>query len=326
MWKRSMSIASLLLLMLGLCWSSHAGMPVQSGQQMQKVDIKNLPQKMMPVLNVDDLLSKDKAEYGLVEQGGGLVIYGRLIPKLKYDLLPTFEELDAFKANDPLAGVMADRRLIVALQGDYFNCLSAEICYRYVETSCAGMGGTLFRCVISKDAVEGVRQQLKDPNSGNFDAFRVQSAKDKVDFSFKHASPIIGWSAALANEEVDGDGDGVADYRDNCPDKKQVEQSDADGNGVGDACEDVDFGYTPPATTAEPLQDADQDKVEDASDLCPNTAQGDAVNSDGCSDAQLAALIQDPAVESSPSGGESIEVDQLGESADSGGSCSLMAY
>jgi hypothetical protein len=38
---------------------------------------------------------------------------------------------------------------------------------------------------------------------------------------------------------TDDDGDGVPDHLDNCPDVSNPDQSDSDGNGVGDACEYV---------------------------------------------------------------------------------------
>jgi hypothetical protein len=74
---------------------------------------------------------------------------------------------------------------------------------------------------------------------------------------------------------ADSDNDGVADGADNCPDTPNSNQSDADGDGVGDACE----GPTP--------ADSDLDGVSDGLDNCPsvpNPDQADA-NADGTGDA-----------------------------------------
>jgi len=73
----------------------------------------------------------------------------------------------------------------------------------------------------------------------------------------------------------DGDGDGIPDATDNCPEDPNPGQEDSDSDGTGDACEDV----LPP--------DGDSDGVPDATDNCPavpNPGQEDA-DSDGTGDA-----------------------------------------
>ncbi|MCL4523785.1 MAG: HYR domain-containing protein [Acidobacteria bacterium] len=47
-------------------------------------------------------------------------------------------------------------------------------------------------------------------------------------------------------QSVDFDGDGIANYPDNCPGVANPNQADTDGNGVGDACEPVPSDTTPP--------------------------------------------------------------------------------
>jgi Ca2+-binding RTX toxin-like protein len=66
--------------------------------------------------------------------------------------------------------------------------------------------------------------------------------------------------------EADGDGDGVADGEDNCPDVSNSSQADADLNGEGDACD-------PP--------DADGDGIADSSDNCLSVYNPNQADTDG---------------------------------------------
>lgn len=69
---------------------------------------------------------------------------------------------------------------------------------------------------------------------------------------------------------ADDDGDGVLGGVDDCPDVANAGQEDLDGDGVGDACQDIDG-----------------DGVLDVSDLCPESANPDQsdVDADGLGDA-----------------------------------------
>lgn len=63
----------------------------------------------------------------------------------------------------------------------------------------------------------------------------------------------------------DSDGDGVPDTDDNCPDTPNADQTDTDGDGLGDACDDDDDG----------------DGILDANDNCPLNANADQTDTDG---------------------------------------------
>ncbi|MBN1285424.1 MAG: DUF11 domain-containing protein [Anaerolineae bacterium] len=68
---------------------------------------------------------------------------------------------------------------------------------------------------------------------------------------------------------VDTDADGVCDDADNCPNDYNPDQTDSDGNGIGDACD------------AAPCSDVDQDGVCDDVDNCPNDYNPNQMDSDG---------------------------------------------
>ena len=71
----------------------------------------------------------------------------------------------------------------------------------------------------------------------------------------------------------DPDGDGVPDGLDNCPDVPNADQTDTDGNGLGDACNDA--------------EDFDGDEFADDLDNCPDDPNADQsdLDEDGVGDA-----------------------------------------
>ncbi len=109
-------------------------------------------------------------------------------------------------------------------------------------------------------------------------------------------------SITAAFQEIDTDGDGVPDSRDNCPLDQNPDQSDMDSDGKGDVCDtcpndednDIDSdgicGDTdncPNVSNSNQL-DSDADGIGDACDTCPydkdNDIDGDGVcsNIDNC--------------------------------------------
>jgi len=71
----------------------------------------------------------------------------------------------------------------------------------------------------------------------------------------------------------DDDGDGIPDGEDNCPTTPNADQADADGDGIGDICD----------------TDNDNDGVLNDNDQCPNTTPGAAVTVNGCEIVSLPA-------------------------------------
>ncbi|MEM7143278.1 MAG: thrombospondin type 3 repeat-containing protein [Actinomycetota bacterium] len=69
------------------------------------------------------------------------------------------------------------------------------------------------------------------------------------------------------NVGADSDGDGVIDDNDNCPNDSNPPQADEDGDGIGNACDD--------------LNSADGDDVDDSTDNCPDVANNDQADNDG---------------------------------------------
>lgn len=66
-------------------------------------------------------------------------------------------------------------------------------------------------------------------------------------------------------EDGDTDGDGVMNSEDNCPEIANADQSDIDGDGIGDACDN----------------DKDGDGINNNNDNCPEIANTDQSDMDG---------------------------------------------
>ena len=95
------------------------------------------------------------------------------------------------------------------------------------------------------------------------------------------------------NPVTDTDSDTVLDYLDNCPNDANTDQSDIDGDTIGDVCDDdidgdgvLNAGDAFP-TDANETTDSDADGIGDNSDICPedsDVSQADT-DSDGQGDA-----------------------------------------
>ncbi|MEN8118057.1 MAG: OmpA family protein [Bacteroidota bacterium] len=83
---------------------------------------------------------------------------------------------------------------------------------------------------------------------------------------------------------IDRDGDGIPDYKDECPDepgKAEFEGCpDKDADGIPD--KDDDCPDVPGLTKFKGCPDSDEDGVPDPSDNCPNTPKGCPVDEKGC--------------------------------------------
>ena len=80
--------------------------------------------------------------------------------------------------------------------------------------------------------------------------------------------------------QADQDGDGIPDFKDNCPTVANKDQVDADQDGWGDVCHDpCDDTPLDPSCSLPP--DFDQDGVDNIVDNCPEVANPDQKDSDG---------------------------------------------
>ena len=141
-------------------------------------------------------------------------------------------------------------------------------------------------------------------------AYRVPPTTNPVTVSLTvtNTSPTSGVrgtsTAVVPYNLLDVDGDGIPDWRDNCPTVANADQLDTDHDGVGDACDNCPLVYNPKIDSdgdgmPDHQPDSDGDGIGDACDNCltqytPDQADGDG---DGIGDAcDNCRLIANPKV------------------------------
>jgi len=153
-------------------------------------------------------------------------------------------------------------------------------------------GTRLYMVTLSTSEGLGIMNTVLDSFAGRLPAYR-------------------GNHVAVGTSDFDTDNDGIANSEDNCPDTANADQTDTNGDGEGDACDDDDDGDgVLDGTDNCPLEvnpgqgdfdmdgagdpcdsDDDGDDVLDAIDACLLTPAAAITNADGCAIADLCPCI-----------------------------------
>ena len=119
--------------------------------------------------------------------------------------------------------------------------------------------GTTFPIVLARNIPNNGSYTFTVPTSLATTQGRFMIRAEENIFLAVNLAPIT------VREDGDMDGDGILDSQDNCVETPNADQKDADGDGIGDVCDD----------------DLDGDGVLNTYDNCPNTPNADQKDTDG---------------------------------------------
>lgn len=224
-------------------------------------------------------LSQEPADYVAVPVGDAIVIYGMLAPGITWNDLPPFEGAitTGYRCYDANYGVwktVADHALrgqrmtlvvqmsCALLEGYCGQPDAAKSAQAVIFSECrqAGPEGRGFSCRLNLTEVPASCEQnastsLKLQRLTAEEGLRAQVAviagrsypagSPELD-AYPVRGPFLPLSQLLVAPIADADLDGVPDPWDNCRDKANPRQEDADGDGIGDACP---APQSPPAMT-----------------------------------------------------------------------------
>jgi len=148
---------------------------------------------------------------------------------------------------------------------------------------------TIYSATLDSNARDNFSQVIL-PEVGNGQQIVPEINNDHVEevLGEPGPAPVVLDPSSDGNQnlpDADIDSDGIEDGQDNCPQDANAGQEDADGNGIGDACDVVQNPVNPVNPVPAPINpivniDADGDGVLDADDAFPNDP-AESVDTDG---------------------------------------------
>ncbi len=208
----------------------------------------------------------------------------RLLPPSDTD--PNPSENVVHLPNHPNVGVgrlrIAEAPDITRVGSERRSLITVSDDRRYLSYQHVGPEG-VGNCVVPADDFTDTFTYVVTDDKGGFDEglvsvrvladigpdFDGDGVPDEEDRCVNSAGPVFSNGCPLGatvsgGGGLDTDGDGVLDGADNCRTDSNPNQSDADGDGVGDACDD----------------NGDNDGILDVDDNCPNTFNPGQENTD----------------------------------------------